>query len=63
MVQTVEYRIPLPLTVDEYRIAQLYMLAVSGDGTDPPTWPLLAACRKVCGSESSAVDSIELKLN
>lgn len=28
MVQTVEYRIPLPLTVEEYRIAQLYMLAV-----------------------------------
>ncbi|KAG7174344.1 retinal degeneration B-like [Homarus americanus] len=27
MVQTVEYRIPLPLTVNEYRIAQLYMLA------------------------------------
>ena len=24
-----EYRIPLPLTVDEYRIAQLYMLQVS----------------------------------
>ena len=24
-----EYRIPLPLTVDEYRIAQLYMIAVS----------------------------------
>ena len=22
-----EYRIPLPLTVDEYRIAQLYMIA------------------------------------
>ncbi|XP_047497332.1 protein retinal degeneration B-like isoform X5 [Penaeus chinensis] len=27
MVLTVEYRIPLPLTVEEYRIAQLYMLA------------------------------------
>ncbi|XP_071529993.1 protein retinal degeneration B isoform X3 [Panulirus ornatus] len=27
MVQTVEYRIPLPLTVSEYRIAQLFMLA------------------------------------
>lgn len=26
-----EYRIPLPLTVDEYKIAQLYMIAVSGD--------------------------------
>lgn len=24
-----EYRIPLPLTVDEYRIAQLFMIAVS----------------------------------
>lgn len=24
-----EYRIPLPLTVEEYRIAQLYMIAVS----------------------------------
>lgn len=24
-----EYRIPLPLTVDEYRIAQLYMIQVS----------------------------------
>ncbi len=24
-----EYRIPLPLTVDEYKIAQLYMIAVS----------------------------------
>jgi len=23
-----EYRIPLPLTVEEYRIAQLYMIAV-----------------------------------
>ena len=29
MVLTKEYRIPLPLTVDEYRIAQLYMIAVS----------------------------------
>ena len=27
-----EYRIPLPLTVDEYRIAQLYMIAVSVEG-------------------------------
>lgn len=26
-----EYRIPLPLTVEEYRIAQLYMIAVSFD--------------------------------
>lgn len=25
-----EYRIPLPLTVEEYRIAQLFMIAVSG---------------------------------
>lgn len=24
-----EYRIPLPLTVEEYRIAQLFMIAVS----------------------------------
>lgn len=24
-----EYRIPLPLTVEEYKIAQLYMIAVS----------------------------------
>ena len=24
-----EYRIPMPMTVDEYRIAQLYMIAVS----------------------------------
>lgn len=24
-----EYRIPLPLTVEEYRIAQLYMICVS----------------------------------
>lgn len=24
-----EYRIPLPMTVDEYRIAQLYMIQVS----------------------------------
>ena len=24
-----EYRIPLPLSVDEYKIAQLYMIAVS----------------------------------
>ena len=24
-----EYRIPLPLSVEEYRIAQLYMIAVS----------------------------------
>jgi hypothetical protein len=24
-----EYHIPLPLTVEEYRIAQLYMIAVS----------------------------------
>ena len=24
-----EYRIPMPLTVEEYRIAQLYMIAVS----------------------------------
>lgn len=27
-----EYRIPLPLTVEEYRIAQLYMIAVSAAG-------------------------------
>ncbi|KAF2355511.1 Phosphatidylinositol transfer protein [Trinorchestia longiramus] len=27
MVHTKEYRIPLPLTVEEYRIAQLYMIA------------------------------------
>ena len=26
-----EYRIPLPLTVEEYRIAQLYMIQVSKD--------------------------------
>jgi hypothetical protein len=26
-----EYRIPVPMTVDEYRIAQLYMIVV-GDG-------------------------------
>lgn len=24
-----EYRIPVPMTVDEYRIAQLYMIVVS----------------------------------
>lgn len=24
-----EYRIPLPLSVEEYKIAQLYMIAVS----------------------------------
>jgi hypothetical protein len=24
-----EYRIPLPLSVEEYRVAQLYMIAVS----------------------------------
>ena len=27
-----EYRIPLPLSVEEYRIAQLYMIAVSING-------------------------------
>jgi hypothetical protein len=25
-----EYRIPLPLSVEEYRIAQLYMIQVGG---------------------------------
>lgn len=29
MVLVKEYRIPLPLTVEEYRVAQLYMIAVS----------------------------------
>lgn len=29
-----EYRIPLPLTVEEYRIAQLYMIAVSSPWSD-----------------------------
>lgn len=27
-----EYRIPLPMTVEEYRIAQLYMIQVSPGG-------------------------------
>lgn len=31
-----EYRIPLPLTVEEYRIAQLYMIAVSTHGHPLP---------------------------
>ena len=26
-----EYRIPLPMTVEEYRIAQLYMIQVGGE--------------------------------
>lgn len=26
-----EYRIPLPMSVEEYRIAQLYMIQVSND--------------------------------
>lgn len=26
-----EYRIPLPLSVEEYRVAQLYMIAVSAE--------------------------------
>lgn len=26
-----EYRIPLPMTVEEYRIAQLYMIQVSSE--------------------------------
>lgn len=30
-----EYRIPLPLTVEEYRIAQLYMIAVSYSSSFP----------------------------
>lgn len=30
-----EYRIPLPLSVEEYKIAQLYMIAVSGSMTLP----------------------------
>lgn len=30
-----EYRIPLPLSVDEYRVAQLYMIAVSGPRASP----------------------------
>ena len=29
-----EYRIPLPLTVEEYRIAQLYMIAVGSLNLD-----------------------------
>jgi hypothetical protein len=32
-----EYRIPLPLTVEEYRIAQLFMIAVSLFFIDDPT--------------------------
>lgn len=31
-----EYRIPLPLSVEEYKIAQLYMIAVSGSLTLAP---------------------------
>lgn len=32
-----EYRIPLPMTVEEYRIAQLYMIQVGGAGCAPGT--------------------------
>jgi hypothetical protein len=40
-----EYRIPLPLTVEEYRIAQLYMIQVRCNPPSPSTlllpfvWP------------------------
>ena len=37
-----EYRIPLPLTVDEYRIAQLYMIQVTGGGTIKPYLEVLS---------------------
>lgn len=32
-----EYRIPLPMTVEEYRIAQLYMIQVGGGARVGPT--------------------------
>lgn len=31
-----EYRIPMPMSVEEYRIAQLYMIQVSGFSPPPP---------------------------
>ena len=46
-----EYRIPLPLTVEEYRIAQLYMIQVSGG----IHWTGLTGGRKV-----KVLESLEL---
>lgn len=44
-----EYRIPLPLTVEEYRIAQLYMIQVSDQScllTLGPADCFCSLCRK-----------------
>lgn len=37
-----EYRIPLPMTVEEYRIAQLYMIQVGGGAGAGPAVPTAA---------------------
>lgn len=67
-----EYRIPLPLSVEEYKIAQLYMIAVSGSMTLPmprslthshfptdtiPSCDLLLSIQKKSKEESQGTDS------
>lgn len=42
-----EYRIPLPMTVEEYRIAQLYMIQVGGGAGAGPLVPAAALCTDV----------------
>lgn len=53
-----EYRIPLPMTVEEYRIAQLYMIQVGGGAGVGPAVPTAALSTNVgagwhCGLHSS----------
>lgn len=63
-----EYRIPLPLTVEEYRIAQLYMIAVSLYTFDEKSQFLLNAlfwcCQKKSREESHGEGSgVEIIVN
>ena len=64
---TKEYRIPMPLTVEEYRIAQLYMIQVCKIFIGGGFLPLMAinpcnlcyfavvVCLFVCGYPSSSL--------
>lgn len=60
-----EYRIPLPLSVEEYRVAQLYMIAVSCRSS-PPTASCLTSShlQKKSREESEGDDSgVEILVN
>lgn len=58
-----EYRIPLPLSVEEYRVAQLYMIAVSTQIIFKISFELFIIfnlCRKKVGKKVK-VQRVELK--